>query len=673
MRNRPANWERLAVRGEFSMNTVAVINGVTYDTITAPVIKSALLSDSNVGVGNCIASTLEFTVMTRDSIPKSAQIVIKSSISDGTTTTSTMDFGTFWVNERTVEDDLITLKCYDAMMMGNQAYSDDSQSLNWPKPMTTVVNRICQQMGVQLDARTVIRTGGDYECTKPNDDETLLDVLGYIAGMHGGNWIITPENKLRLVTLVSPCDETFDVVDDVYDKIYTDDGYKLVHELGGATVPVTNPTGGGLINVPVVVGKATTGRAYTITRVTVTNPTITVEGAQQQHGATYTAALTPDNGYNLIVPDNPYATQALCNTLLQIVGGVVYQPFDVTSACFDPATELGDWIIVGDIVRGVVYSISQTLDIAYHADVSAPGKDEIESEYPFKTATQKMQYTLQGVQNDAAVMKTEIQQTQQQVAIKASKGDIRAAFELGIVDDGQQTPGEDVRSYVRLQASEVSWESDNSEMTAAGILKCKGSRVVGDVIAANRTGTGSSSDKSNYTVTTIQNGRLNMYSYVDVSNDDKWLESPSTSSLWSTLYTRIYSGDSHGTTYLAAMSNNLLQLVSSNVTADSGSSRIAGPSVLLDVNRDYARIAPTDSTTCYVRTGKSATNVSNCVDVYGSNIVINATNTISLLATGGLKVNGGTGQDTTIVVQDWSGTYYELAFQDGVLIRKARA
>ena len=630
MRNRPANWERLAVRGEFSMNTVAVINGVTYDTITAPVIKSALLSDSNVGVGNCIASTLEFTVKTRDSIPKSAQIVIKSSISDGTTTTSTMDFGTFWVNERTVEDDLITLKCYDAMMMGNQAYSDDSQSLNWPKPMTTVVNRICQQMGVQLDARTVIRTGGDYECTKPNDDETLLDVLGYIAGMHGGNWIITPENKLRLVTLVSPCDETFDVVDDVYDKIYTDDGYKLVHELGGATVPVTNPTGGGLINVPVVVGKATTGRAYTITRVTVTNPTITVEGAQQQHGATYTAALTPDNGYNLIVPDNPYATQALCNTLLQIVGGVVYQPFDVTSACFDPATELGDWIIVGDIVRGVVYSISQTLDIAYHADVSAPGKDEIESEYPFKTATQKMQYTLQGVQNDAVVMKSEIIQTQEEIRTKVSAGDVQSMITQSA-------------SSIRLQASQISWESNNSEMSAAGVLKCKGAKLIGTFEAATQTTTGT------YVASVIKNGRFSMRQYTNVSDDDKWLDDV-TDTLWGLLYSYKPQNQSISPlTVLAASSGNTLNLVST-----SNSSETMGDPTQ-HANSVYITLA------CSTASAEMYVSSSLNIQLKNSRIALNA-GQIDLNADSNIAVNGFNGYSGNVTVGNRT-----LSFRKGIL------
>ena len=143
MRNRSETWMRLAARGDFRLETVAVINGVEYSTITAPVITNGLLPDKTLSVGNCIAGTLSFSVMTNDSIPKSAEIIIKSRITDETTYSEWLEFGHFWIDKRTIDEsldtNLISIEGFDAMLKGNQAYVDNSQSMNWPKPMQTVV------------------------------------------------------------------------------------------------------------------------------------------------------------------------------------------------------------------------------------------------------------------------------------------------------------------------------------------------------------------------------------------------------------------------------------------------------------------------------------------------------------------------------------------------------
>ena len=84
MRDRSETWQRLATNGEFRMESVAVINNVEYSTITAPTISHGLLSGNTLSIGNCISSSLTFTVMTTNAIPKSAKIVIKGRITDNT-------------------------------------------------------------------------------------------------------------------------------------------------------------------------------------------------------------------------------------------------------------------------------------------------------------------------------------------------------------------------------------------------------------------------------------------------------------------------------------------------------------------------------------------------------------------------------------------------------------
>ena len=409
MRQRSNKWIRLATRGDFRMESVAVINGKEYSAITAPVINRGLLPDKTLSVGNCIASTLKLTVMTTDVIPKSSKVVIKARITDETEYSEWLEFGTFWVDQRDTNDELTDLECYDAMLKGNQVYSDNSASMSWPKPMNTVVNRIASQMGVSIDSRTVIKTGEDYVVTMPDEDTTLLDILGHIGAIHGGNWIVTPEGKLRLVPLVSPPTDTFNIIDYDYNIINTQEGYRLIWKNADTGETVIQRAGGGLINVPVIVGDVTTARTLTISRVTMF--------VDSETG--YTSG--DDTGYELMIQDNPYATQGLCDALLADVAGIEYAPFTMTGACFDPAAELGDWIIAGDLVRSVLYIEEQHLDLNYRVDASAPGEDELDTEYPYKTATRRTKYTLDMLKKENGKIYSRIEQTQESIAAEVTR------------------------------------------------------------------------------------------------------------------------------------------------------------------------------------------------------------------------------------------------------------
>lgn len=619
MRDMDATWKQLAADGEFTMKTKAVINGVEYDTITAPVITHGLLQDKTLTVGNCIAGTLKFTVMTADEIPKSAKVVIKSCLSDGTTDSNWHEMGTFWIDKRTVnselEDyDLIDLECYDAMLKGNQAYSDDSEGLNWPKPMLDVVTRIAQQMGVEIDERTQIKTGDDYVVTLPSADETLLDILGHIGALHGGNWTITPENELRLVPIVFQQGGTYNVIDENENNI-TGNSDRLVWKHKSSDDSVNN-AGGGLLNVPVVTGEINTfgqnnegthtetddrvlgeyrivsGRFYayenlfstrtghgadttdqttynayapngqvvicrysaffnvprnsTITRVYcdinghaestekddeymcvqlvsgstvlsekinfkdvgITNTTIRLECTSiPTHGqlesmelectvgyyggaingatfyvvydvpnAQYLSRVTitvdsetsytsgEDGGVELRIENNPYGTQRICDALLAEFGGAEYVPFEITRAIYDPAAELGDWIVVGNRVTSVLYVETQTLDIGFIADASAPGEDELESEYPYTTALQRVQYTVQGLTKDNEIVKSEIRQTQYEISLRVTAGQVESIIEQNA-------------DSIRLKADRISWQSTYSSMTEDGKLTCTGATI----------------------------------------------------------------------------------------------------------------------------------------------------------------------------------------------------
>ena len=93
----------------------------------------------------------------------------------------------------------------------------------------------------------------------------------------------------------------------------------------------------------------------------------------------YTAG--DDTGRTLEV-DCPWATQAMANNLLAAVSGYAYQPFSASGAILDPAAELGDGVTVNGIYS-LLASIDTTADALDSADISAPGEEEVDHEYPY--------------------------------------------------------------------------------------------------------------------------------------------------------------------------------------------------------------------------------------------------------------------------------------------------
>lgn len=90
----------------------------------------------------------------------------------------------------------------------------------------------------------------------------------------------------------------------------------------------------------------------------------------------------------------PYGSQDMANNLLEQFSGYAYQPASASDALMDPAAELGDAVTVGSVYT-VLASVSTTFDSLMTADISAPGQEEIDSEYPYiSQQTSQVNYQL---------------------------------------------------------------------------------------------------------------------------------------------------------------------------------------------------------------------------------------------------------------------------------------
>lgn len=195
------------------------IAGTDYgeDTIVSLTTTGGLFADGTLSVGSAVSREINLSLWNiSTTIPKMAKLIPYYRLSNGTQTSEWVQKGVFYIDTRSIDSGLLTIHGYDDMLKAEQIWTPD-QSLEFPMPMTQVVDIIANIMGVEIDARTVLNSS--YTVDYPANDYTLRDVLRFIAAAHGGNWIMSDVGKLRLIKLGELADETNYLIDESGDWI----------------------------------------------------------------------------------------------------------------------------------------------------------------------------------------------------------------------------------------------------------------------------------------------------------------------------------------------------------------------------------------------------------------------------------------------------------------------
>ena len=338
MQTTSALWKQLWAGGNARLETVAEIGGVDYTAISAPVIQRALMQDG-LSVGNAVSASCRLTVRTADALPRSASVVVRMRLTDGTQASEWLHAGTFYISHRSRDavTGLTTLECYDALLKGNATYEPGGV---WPRSMAAVAAEIAAALGLQMDARNVLATGSAYMLDEPETGSTVNDVLKAIAAANGANWIVTPAGRLRLVPLVSADDAQ------------------------GATEDVIGVLG--------VTGSASASAAGTVTGV-----------------------RCDDDGEACLVGDetglviDAGVTPAVALDLAGRMVGLTYQAYELAGAIYDPAAELGDYVNRLNDVHSVLCRETARLGLAFRGDIGAPEPGELTDEYPYVGGSKK--------------------------------------------------------------------------------------------------------------------------------------------------------------------------------------------------------------------------------------------------------------------------------------------
>ena len=340
MQTTNATWRSLWASSTAWLETVATIGGTDYTEISNPVINRAVMQNG-LSIGNAVSATCQFTVRTNTAIAKGATVQIKVRLTNGTTTSSWLPVGTFYIYHRSVDPvtGLLTLECYDALLKAN-ALADEWDS--YPSDMASFAYYMASEIGVDLDSDTTLKTGSIYTIEEYSEGTTIHDLLCIIAAANGGNWIISPENTLKLVPVKSAANAstaTTDVVD--VDAVIGAIDVKTTGTITGIRYTTDNE--------PVILGNAT--------------------------------GLVLDVGVGA----------AIASALYDDMVGMTYQAYALSGAIYDPATELGDYIRAGanGEINSVVVSETLTLGLAFRSNVAAPEGGDLGDEYPYIGATEK--------------------------------------------------------------------------------------------------------------------------------------------------------------------------------------------------------------------------------------------------------------------------------------------
>ena len=318
--------------------------------------RSQMFPDEMPGVGNCISAEIDVKMHKPEEVlPRQGKMMLYVRLTDGTRTSEWVKTGEYYIDTRSDRDTgtgkkQLTVHGYDAMLKTETDYP--SSSLSWPAADISVVREICSYLGFEPDPRTeAIMTKG-YQVQLPTG-YSCREVLGYIAAMYGGNFVMSDLGKLLLVQIGVAPGDTVDI------------GRRMRSFSSSEALS-------GYDRVELIVN---------------------------EDDAYYAGAAS---GRTLTV-ECPWGTQAIANALLAQFRDFRYQPYKAENAILDPAAELGDGITANG-VTGEIYTMDATFGTGFRCTVSAPWEEELDHEYPYvPKKDRKIRRQLHGLTTELSV------------------------------------------------------------------------------------------------------------------------------------------------------------------------------------------------------------------------------------------------------------------------------
>lgn len=162
-------------------------------------------------VGACVSAEINVEMLKPvGELSPMARLVPYTRLTDGTRYSEWIQKGVFYIDTRQEKEygqDLKTMVIhgYDDMLKAEQDYP--ASTLSWPARDIDVVREIASFIDVSVDDRTIPIINRGYLIQYPAG-YSCRDVLGYIAAMYAGCFIMSDVGELRLVTIYGIPKET---------------------------------------------------------------------------------------------------------------------------------------------------------------------------------------------------------------------------------------------------------------------------------------------------------------------------------------------------------------------------------------------------------------------------------------------------------------------------------
>lgn len=161
-------------------------------------------------IGKAVAGEIEVKMLKPSAdIPVMAALYPEVRVCNASNQSEWIAQGVYFIDTRETtknEDglDILTIHGYDAMLKAEQMYNGRIAGTSTDIQM---VNEIAYQMGVNVDARTTALMTNAYDIPLPTG-YSYREVLGYIASMYCGCFIMSDFGELRLVSILDLPPET---------------------------------------------------------------------------------------------------------------------------------------------------------------------------------------------------------------------------------------------------------------------------------------------------------------------------------------------------------------------------------------------------------------------------------------------------------------------------------
>ena len=376
------------------------INDVLYDShnVYSDFKKDFKMFSDGFTIGSCPSGYFEFTARDQNAyIPKNSEVRFEIKISGERGDTEWFPFGTYFIDNRAHGKSTITFQCYDRMLLAEQNFWDayikvtgdtSAKALRPEMKMSRAVDIICKTLGTTLDPRsqifndTTIKVEADYTCR---------EVLKAIAISNAGNFLMTDEDKLRLLVLTNDSGGSIESRNDFLVLTMSDSPQVLAvnpsnfsGDENGYLEIVGIKDGLSSLEYPI---KASAFEYYdsvqlqNLVMVFEEGSSATDEGDEGE-GVNYYLSGKEDGVPSLEVT-NVFATQQICDSVFEKIKGFEYRGFNANTVIMDPAIEIGDPVVLSNTFINV---INCSWYGALASDLESPLSGNTTSEFPYKTS-----------------------------------------------------------------------------------------------------------------------------------------------------------------------------------------------------------------------------------------------------------------------------------------------